>query len=60
MQFENTNITGAQMNYYVRQGRLERSLALRALLRSGIGRIARVYRASTEHGRRAGTEACTR
>ena len=49
MQFENTNISGAQMNHYLRQGRLERSLALRALIKAGFEGIAQGYRAMAGH-----------
>lgn len=62
MQFENTNISGAQINHYLRRGRLERSLALRALIKAGLEGIARSYRAMAgqedRHGVVGDREAC--
>lgn len=55
MQFQNTNITGAQMNHYLRQGRLERSLAVRAMIDAAFEGLKRACRALKTHGTPAET-----
>ncbi len=60
MQFQHTEISGAQMNHYLRQGRLERSLAMRAMLNAGFVKVTRIYHAIAGNGEVLDRAVCTR